>query len=228
MFCKNIETIPVMNGFKKVILGIFLVLASYLSVGYFLHLIVFPETRPDIKNYFEPGGIIGSEVDGTTLTVKSQEGDHLFLTLEVAPHSEGPPVHIHTGWEEIFKIESGKINLHVNGEEKVLSAGDKFTVSRGTPHRPYNHFEEPAVISGVAMPAQFVVYLNQAYGFLEEDPENATPPQIIFQMAMFNQYFDSYLGDGPPVVVQKVQNFLLVPLARLLGYKSYYEKYRLT
>ncbi|MFH5832067.1 cupin domain-containing protein [Halalkalibaculum sp. DA3122] len=216
-----------MDSLKRVLLGILLVLASYLSVGYFLHLIVFPEARPDIETYFEPGDVIDSEAGGTTLTVERQEGDHLILTLEVAPHSEGPPLHIHTGWEETFIIESGKINLHVNGEEKVLEAGERFTVLPGTPHRPYNSFDEPAVISGVAMPAQFVVYLNQAYGFLEEDPDNATPPEIIFQMAMFNPYFDSYLGEGPPVMVQKVQNFLLVPLARLMGYKSYYEKYKL-
>jgi hypothetical protein len=64
--------------------------------------------------------------------------------------------------------------------------------------------------------------------YLEENPDNATPPQIIFQMALFNQYFDSYLGEGPPVFVQKVQNFLIVPLARLMGYQSYYENYRIT
>ncbi len=54
-----------MKGYKKVLLGIFLVLASYLPVGYFLHLIVFPETRPDLETYFEPGDIIDSEVGGT-------------------------------------------------------------------------------------------------------------------------------------------------------------------
>ena len=46
-----------------------------------------------------------------------------------------------------------------------------------------------------------------------------------FQMAMFTQYFDSYLGEGPPVMIQKSLYFLLVPLARGLGYKSYYKKY---
>ena len=76
------------------------------------------------------------------------------------------------------------------------------------------------------MPAQFVVYLSQIYGYMDEDEKNARPPRMIFQMALSNQYFDSYLGEGPPVWLQKMLNFLIIPLARLMGYKSFYEKFR--
>ena len=45
-------------------------------------------------------------------------------------------------------------------------------------------------------------------------------------MAMFIQYFDSYVTENAqPIAVQKFTNFMIVPLARLLGYKSYYPTY---
>ncbi|MDZ7694294.1 MAG: cupin domain-containing protein [Balneolaceae bacterium] len=216
-----------MKGYKRVLLGIFLFLASYLSVGYFLHLIVFPEIKPDVENYFQPGDVISSEVGGTTITVERQEGEHLHVTLEVAPQAEGPPLHVHTGFEEVFNIESGRITLRVNGEEKVLEAGETFTVPPGTAHKPYNPFDEPTVISGVTMPAQFVVYLNQAYGYLEEDPEIPRRLRLFSRWRCSTSISIPISGEGPPVFVQKVQNFLLLPLARLMGYRSYYNKYRI-
>jgi hypothetical protein len=46
------------------------------------------------------------------------------------------------------------------------------------------------------------------------------------QMAMFSANgFDSQLADGPPIFLQKLTTFLVVPMARLFGYKSYYSEY---
>jgi hypothetical protein len=45
-------------------------------------------------------------------------------------------------------------------------------------------------------------------------------------MALFQGAgFDSYIVDGPPMAVQKVMGFVVSPMARLLGYKSYYPDY---
>jgi len=78
-----------------------------------------------------------------------------------------------------------------------------------------------------AFPQEFAVYLTQVYGYFDESKENMNPPKVIFQMAMFQQHLDSYLGEGPPLSIQKIQNFIIVPLARLLGFKSYYKKYEI-
>jgi hypothetical protein len=51
-------------------------------------------------------------------------------------------------------------------------------------------------------------------------------PAMLFMMAPIQQSgFDSYLADGPPVIVQKIFSFLLTPISRLMGYRSYYEEY---
>jgi hypothetical protein len=46
------------------------------------------------------------------------------------------------------------------------------------------------------------------------------------QLALLStEGFDSYLAEGPPVFVQKAVFFFTTPLARLLGFKSYYPQY---
>jgi hypothetical protein len=46
---------------------------------------------------------------------------------------------------------------------------------------------------------------------------------MILQISLFQRAgFDSYIADGPPEAMQKLTAFLVVPLARLMGYKSYY------
>ncbi|MDR8394546.1 cupin domain-containing protein [Aliifodinibius sp. S!AR15-10] len=215
-----------MSRLKMILLGIGLFIASYLSIGYFFHLIIFPEIRPAPHTYFEPGSQFGSEMLGDTLTVVSRENGDYRLKLQFAPGGEGPPLHIQTGWDETFKVESGNLGLLVNGEEKILEPGEDYTIRRGIPHKPYNPTDE-TVVCEVVMPAQFAVYLSQVYGYIDEDEKNMQPPAMIFQMALFNQYFDSYLGEGPPVFVQKALNFLIIPAARMIGYKSFYEKFRI-
>lgn len=209
-----------------ILLGISLTVTIYLASGYLFHLVLFPEPKPDTDNYFKPGDTFGSETGGTKFTVLREEGEKLRLKLIFVPHAEGPPVHIQTEWDEIYKIKSGHLTLLWEGEEKELGPGDEVTIPRGVPHKPFNPTDEP-VVCEVIMPKQFVVYLSQVYGFIDGSEKNTRPPRIIFQMALSNQYFDSYLGDGPPVFVQKTLNFLLIPIARLIGYKSFYERYRI-
>ena len=204
-----------------------IVFIAYLAIGHFLHSFIFSEARPNPKDYFKPGDKVESGVGGTSFTVTQTEGENVSVILEMEPHAEGPPSHIHTGWDETFAVKSGKMALMVEDEKKILASGESFTVPKGIPHKPYNPFNEKAILKETSMSAQFLVYLSQVYGFLEEDERNSKPPRIIFQMAVMNRYFDSYLADGPPVFLQKTINFVLTPLARLLGYKSFYEKYRL-
>jgi len=34
---------------------VLLALGAYLVIGYLLHLVIFPEKKPDVKTYFKPG-----------------------------------------------------------------------------------------------------------------------------------------------------------------------------
>ena len=78
------------------------------------------------------------------------------------------------------------------------------------------------------MPADFAYCLSQVYPAWDEDAKNSVPPNVLFQLAVFGDRFDSYpTENAPPKPVLKAIKFLLAPTARLLGYTNYEERYRL-
>ena len=212
---------------KKVLLIVAGVFAAYLLFGNLAHYIIFPEDQPDIYTYFQPGDHFVSEWEGIEQTVVRREGDRLFIDLLIRPHSPGPPEHIHTDFEEVFEVTSGTLSILVNGEKYILHPGEPITIPPGTPHKPFNETDSVGIVSSetLSLPLDFAVYLSQVYGYLDASPENDEMPGVMLQMSLFNQHFDSWLADGPPIAIQKTMGFLVRPLARLVGYKNYYPEY---
>ena len=75
-----------------------------------------------------------------------------------------------------------------------------------------------------ALPRDFGVFLTQAYGFFDESPANGRLPRSLLQMSRFSPRYDSWIG-GPPVFLQRGLYWMISPIARGLGYRSYYERY---
>lgn len=206
---------------------LFIVIAAYLSIGYLLHLVIFPENKPAVSTYFKPGQQFYSKSEGFLQTVEKQENGNVFCSLEIEPFAGGPPKHIHTDFDELFEVSHGVLTVWVNGEVKKIHPGEKLFIPKGTPHKPYNETADTIHSKGfISFPEKFAYNLKQVYGVVDNTLGFEKSSKVILQMAMFNQSgFDSYAADGPPVFVQKATSFLLTPLARLCGYKSYYNEY---
>lgn len=215
--------------FKTISMSLLIALAGYLAVGYFLHLVIFPEVKPQVSTYFKPHDVFYSKVEGFKQYVEKQENGYVYCSLEIEPLAEGPPKHIHTGFDEVFEVSSGELTLWINGEIKRIRPGEKMLIPKGTPHKPYNETTQFIKVKGtIAFPEKFAYHLPQVYGVMENTKGFGSSPATVMQMAMFTASgFDSYIAEGPPIAVQKITGFLIVPLARLLGYKSYYPQYGL-
>ncbi|RPA66972.1 cupin domain-containing protein [Cyclobacteriaceae bacterium YHN15] len=215
---------------KKMILYSMALIAAYITIGYFLHLVVFPENIPEISGYFEPGQVLNSEAEGFRQTVVKQEYGLVSCSLEIAPHASGPPSHVHTDFDEIFEVENGMLSIIINGEIKKILPGEKLLVSKGTPHKPFNETADTLHSKGViAFPEKFAFGLVQIYGLMDHNPDFGKLPVTLFMLAPIQQAgFDSYLSDGPPVFIQKTLSFILTPAARLMGFKSYYKEFNIS
>lgn len=206
---------------------VLIILVSYLAIGYLFHLVIFPEKKPELADYFKPGRVIHSKAENVSQTILSYEKGIVYCSSVVGAFAAGPPKHIHTDFDESFEVENGELTLWVNGEIKKLHPGEKLLIPKGTPHKPYNETAEPIRVKGsVSFPEKFAFSLFQIYGLMDKDPHLFKSPKVMLQMAMFQQAgFDSYIVEGPPVFIQKTTGFLLTPLARLMGYKSYYKEF---
>ena len=214
---------------KKLLWGGLACALAYVLVGALLDRVVFPEDEPSPAYYPREGQEFVSASEGFRQTVLKREGGLAWLELLLEPHAPGPPEHIHTTFAENFIVAEGTLSLLVNGDKKLLRAGESLLVAPGTPHKPFNETDSRVVVRGpltpeYAMSEQFLVFLSQAYGFFDESESNRRPPKALLQMSRFSPKYDVWLA-GPPVPLQKTLYFIIGPMARLVGYRTHYEKY---
>ena len=224
----SIKRATILNRFKMLLFYTTILIAGYLIAGYFLHLVVFPENKPDVSTYFKPGQVFYSQAEGFRQTVVKQENGFVYCSLEIEPYAPGPPKHIHSGFDENIEIENGELSIWIDGEIKKIRPGETLHVPKGTPHQPFNETPDTIRLKGtMPFPEEFAFSLVQVYGLMDNDPDFGKLPKTLFMLAPIQQGggFDSYLADGPPIFVQKITSFLLTPAARLMGYRSYYKEY---
>lgn len=203
---------------KKMLVWIFGILFAYILLGAFMHLVIFPIRTPDYVQHFHSGKTLTSKMEGLHITVLSVANDELKTRLVLEPHAKGPIAHHHENFDESFTVLKGSLSLEVEGQIKVLEAGESFVVKRGTPHRPFNATDQSVEVE-CKMAAAFAYCLEHLYGLWDADSSNATPPKILLHIAPMGSRFDSYpTTDGPPAGVLKVIKFVLGPTARILGY----------
>ncbi len=208
----------------------FAVVVLYLLGGVVLDQLIFPEAAPDESYYPRVGYEFVSEVEGFEQRILKREGGLFWLELTLRPNAPGPPEHIHTSFSERFMVAEGTLSLLVNGEVKELGPSESFLVTPGTPHKPFNRTNEPVVVRGplteeYGIPEPFSVFLMQVYGFFDEDPANEQAPKALLQMSRFSPVYDSWLA-GPPLLAQRLLFGAIGPTARLLGYRSYYPRFK--
>jgi quercetin dioxygenase-like cupin family protein len=155
-----------MKSLKRISSLVLFVLGLYLGVGYFLHLIVFPEHKPDLTDYFRSGDVFYSQDEGLRQTVIKQENGRVYVRLDLDPYAPGPPMHIHNTFDELFEGGDKPVKLIVNKEVVLLNPGEKLLVPKGVPHKMLNDGDTPVSMHILEsdLPEQFAVYLNQVLG----------------------------------------------------------------
>ena len=209
--------------------GLAIVFVLLVVVGPLLDRVVFPEPQPGLEFVPKVGQVFHSESEGFTQRIIRREPGLIWSELTLHPHAPGPPPHVHTTFAERFRVQRGTVAVLVDGEVVHLHGGEEFLVAPGVVHQPFNPTEEEAVVLGpltpeYALPERFGIFLSQAYGFFDAAPENGVAPRALLQISRFNPAYDSWLG-GPPVALQRALYWVIGPIARLLGYRTYYSEY---
>lgn len=159
-------------------------------------------------------------------TADDTNGKQLVFDFSVSPKGKLPVVHFHPSQTETFEIKKGEFCIKIGKEIKQLKEGDRITIDKGVAHQWWNPSEtQAAEMSVVFEPAlNTEIFLEQFFGLGNDNKTKPDgTPGFLQIMAMANKY-EIYVS-GPPLFVQKLMSVLLGGFARLIGYKSYYEKY---
>src|SRR5262252_10073188 len=92
-------------------------------------------------------------------TSKDTNGKLLEMEATYSPHSIEPAPHYHPHQEEDFTIVSGEMTVRMNGQLKILKAGDQLHVPKNTVHSMWNNSSETtAVVNWKVTPALTTEY----------------------------------------------------------------------
>jgi len=210
---------------KVVLLGI---VVTYFVFSIYLDSIFIRPAKVDLTNYFQAGDKFGSKFEGFDQTVLGIKDGWVHTRLEVAPLAAGPPEHAHQHFTETFTVKKGTLSILINGEKRTLQVGETMSIPPMTAHKPFNETNETVVVESEdekTLPIEFAYHLTQMYGFMDRYPDGPPLPQMLMQLSVYGDGFDSLVA-GPPASIQRTTGVLLAPTARLTGFSDYYEEYR--
>jgi quercetin dioxygenase-like cupin family protein len=101
-------------------------------------------------------------VDAVRVVVGGEHTDgHLGLVEEtLTPDFDGPPLHVHPAFDELFFVLEGQLTFQVRDRVKTVAAGDWLLAARGVPHTFANHSDQPARALIAVTPAGFERYFQ--------------------------------------------------------------------
>ena len=118
---------------------------------------------------------------GHKVTPFFTSGNYDLVLAETPPQVPGPPPHSHNTYKEFFLIIEGEMEFMVNGEVKVLKAGDSLDVLPNTLHTFSNKSDKPCKWINIHSPKGFLDFFEKI-GVSADEPnavEKSVAPELI-------------------------------------------------
>ncbi|WP_300007807.1 cupin domain-containing protein [Pseudonocardia sp.] len=102
---------------------------------------------------------------------KSTHDAYSMFEYAIPPQTNGPPPHVHTREDESFICLTGRLDVHLGGEDFVLGQGDYLFLPRDVVHTFRNPYAEESRVISVVSPAGLERYY-QALADLPPGPKD--------------------------------------------------------
>jgi mannose-6-phosphate isomerase-like protein (cupin superfamily) len=175
------------------------------------------------------GDILYNPVSGETFTLLKTSADtqgqllQLHVTVEPGGGQGSPFLHLHPRQQETFRIRAGKLSVRINGDRKLLEAGETLAIPAGGPHQWKNASGEEALrfICELRPAMQWEHIFETAWALAQAGKLNKDGSPPFLQMAVtLNKYPHHFLAAGIPAWLQKAVFKIVAPVALLLGYRA--------
>jgi quercetin dioxygenase-like cupin family protein len=160
-------------------------------------------------------------------TSKDTSGTLLEMEAVFSAHSKEPIAHYHPSQEEDFTVLAGELTVRINGQLRVLQAGERLHIAPNEVHAMWNNSDEKTMVNWKIRPAiNTEHFLETLTGLAADDKTDENGKPGILQIALTaNKFSNVFRMAKPPYPVQKIVFRLLSPFAYLSGYKSTYKQY---
>lgn len=132
---------------------------------------------------------------GHKVTPYDTSGNYDLMMAETPPNVQGPPPHLHNSYKEAFLIVEGEMEFFVNGEIKVLRAGESIDIPPKTLHTFGNKSNRPCKWINIHSPKGFRAFFDQLGVPSSEQnaQERSIAPEIIQEVISTAGNFDMHI-----------------------------------
>jgi len=161
-------------------------------------------------------------------TGEDTNGELLEVDLFVTPGAFVRE-HVHPTQEEAFTGVSGSFTLEVDGEQRMIGPGDTVVIPPRAPHG-FREAPEDAHLLVTVRPALHLDDYFRTFLGLSRDGKISMPfegvPRPLLQVALvMDRYSPEIAAPGIPLGLQRLVWRLLVPVARVRGYRASFPEY---
>ena len=128
------------------------------------------------------------------------------------PKSRFPPDHCHPRQDERFQIIEGGLEFKIDGEPRVVRAGDEVAIPRGAYHHARNPFAEPAIVRWETRPALRSAEMYRDL-YMAAARHRGKPP-LHEAAAILREYRHEFRLAKPHALVQTIVFSCLAPFGR--------------
>jgi quercetin dioxygenase-like cupin family protein len=168
--------------------------------------------------------ILENPITGERLRILESTPERFKAQYSLHPHGEIPGEHFHPGQEQRVTVLSGEMHLRVDGEHRVLRAGESATIPPGGHHFQWNPCDSEVVAIEEMCPAGRVHEFFSVLFHLARDgkTDSRGNPSLLLTAALFSEFKDTVRDAS---LGGRLLLDLLAPIASALGYRRQLERY---
>lgn len=168
--------------------------------------------------------ILLNPVTGESMRIVESTLDVFIIEYALRPHGEIALEHFHPNIQQEISVRSGEMHIRVNGEHKVISAGESYIAPPSAQHFQWNPCDTEAIaIESYKPAARNHDFFRTLFGVARDGYTNAQGvPSPLLSAAIFSEFKDTI---RPASAGARVLIALLAPISRALGYQRRIRKY---
>ena len=169
------------------------------------------------------GETLENPVTGESMRVLESTAEVFRVQYTLRPHGEIAGEHFHPSGAHRFSVLSGEIHLRVDGEHRIIRAGESATVPAGARHFQWNPCDAEAVVVEELRPAARIHEFFSVLFRLAQDGRTDAKgfPTPLLAAALFSEFADTIRAAS---LGTRLFLSILAPIASALGSRREIER----
>lgn len=168
--------------------------------------------------------VLENPVTGESMRIIESSAEVFKIEYALRAHGEIPLEHFHPDVEQEIAVQSGEMHVTVNGEHKIIKAGESYCAPASALHFQWNPCDEQTVAVETYRPAgRNHDFFRTLFGLARDGhTDEHGMPSIWVRAAIFGEFKNTI---RPVSAAARFVIAALAPVSALLGYRRLIRKY---